>query len=386
MSSAAFVILAAGKGERLGGVPKQFRCLGGAPLWRWSLETAKTLREEGLVQEIFLVLPPRYDCEPLQDNALSSVRLLTGGAARSLSVLAALRAARSDLALLHDCARPFLGAELCRRLLAAFDGANAVIPLLPEANALKKMAHGRICAIDRENVWITQTPQLFPRLELLALLESAQAYSFKDEAELWLAQGRKLDYTLGERLNYKITEEGDWQMAQMLAESWSERRCGIGYDVHPFRPGRKLVLGGVTIPSPLGLHGHSDADALCHSIADSLLSAAGLPDIGTLYPADSEIYRDVKSTLLLKDAFDRVSDAGWSIEWVSAVVTAQTPKLAPWKDQMISVLESILGKDRVGITFKSGEGVPPAGSSEALFVWTSSTLKRSLKSNFSSRA
>ena len=142
----------------------------------------------------------------------------------------------------------------------------------------------------------------------------------------------------------------------------------------------------MTIPSPLGLHGHSDADALCHSIADSLLSAAGLPDIGTLYPADSEIYRDVKSTLLLKDAFDRVSDAGWSIEWVSAVVTAQTPKLAPWKDQMISVLESILGKDRVGITFKSGEGVPPAGSSEALFVWTSSTLKRSLKSNFSSRA
>ena len=378
------MILAAGKGERLGGIPKQFRLLGGKKLWQWSLERAQSLKEEGLVEEILLVLPPEMEAKLAGESLPDGLRVLEGGSSRSLSVLAALRKSESDFVLLHDCARPFLSLALCRRILSASRGTNAVIPLLPELNALKRVKDGQISSVDRENIFITQTPQLFPRLELLSLLEAAQEYSFKDEAELWLQRGRELNYVAGERMNYKITEEGDWLMAQKLTESQSEVRCGIGYDVHPLRPGRKLVLGGIEIPSRLGLAGHSDADALCHAIADSLLSAAGLPDIGTLYPASCDAYKDMRSVLLLKDSLDRVTAQNWSVQWVSAVVTAQTPKLAPWKEPMVERLERILGKDRVSVTFKSGEGVEPAGHSEALFVWASSTLKRSLYSNFSS--
>lgn len=385
MSCPAFVILAGGKGERLGGQAKQFRNLEGRPVWAWSLETARQLREEGVVGEIVLVLPPTFDASAADCVNYSDVKTTCGGDSRSLSVLAALREARSSSVLLHDAARPFVSVQLCRRLVRAFNGKNAVIPILAENNALKKVCGNEISAVNRDNIFITQTPQLFPREKLTELLERSQCRSFKDEAELWLQNGESLDCVEGEQLNFKITEDGDWQMAQIIAEKTITVRSGVGYDVHPFQPGRRLVLGGVEIPSRMGLAGHSDADAVCHAVADSILSATGLPDIGTLYPASSAAYKNANSILLLSDALERVRTAGWNPDWISIVVTAQTPKLAPWKDAMIASLERVLGNNTVGITFKSGEGVSPAGSSEALFVWAVSTLKN-IKSSFECRS
>ncbi len=375
MMDRAFVILAAGKGERLGGTSKQFRVLGGKPVWRWSLDLALSLRAENLIDEIVLVFPDKNP--PKLDGPLpSGVRAVSGGASRSLSVLNALRACKSGTVLLHDAARPFVSLDLCRRLLAASDAENAVIPLLPEANALKKVENGKISAVDRDGIYITQTPQLFPRVPLLEMLAGASEWAFKDEAELWLQNGGKLDFVLGHGENFKITEEGDWRMAQKLAGKPAEFRNGLGYDVHPLVPGRPLVLGGVKITSPLGLDGHSDADALCHALADAILSAAGLPDIGTLYPASDEKYRGADSALLLRGVLGRAEKLGWTVEWISSVVTAQTPKLAPWHEKIVASLEKIFGENRVAVTFKSGEHVGPAGNAEAVFVWASATLRR----------
>ncbi|MCI7403782.1 2-C-methyl-D-erythritol 2,4-cyclodiphosphate synthase [Pyramidobacter sp.] len=368
--SRAFVILAAGRGTRLGGEPKQFRLLGGRPVWGWSLETARILRREKLINRIVLVLPPA--------NALTApdgVTVAAGGASRALSVLSALRACGEDEVLLHDAARPFAGVPLCRRLIAASTGENAVIPLLPEANALKKIENGRIEPLDRDGVYITQTPQLFPRAALRELLENAPRADFKDEAELWLQRGGTLDWVAGENMNFKVTESGDWEMARKIADA-GEIRTGLGYDVHPLVPGRRLILGGVIVDSPLGLDGHSDADALAHAAADALLSAAGLPDIGTLYPAADEKFKDADSMALLRDALAKVNAEGWRLEWLSAVLTVQTPRLAPWKDAIVRSLETVLGSGRLSVTFKSGERVGPAGEAQAVFVWASATLRR----------
>lgn len=373
---AAFVILAAGKGERLGGMPKQFRPLGGKPLWQWSLDCARALKARGAIDEIVLVLPAEGAADCPSETIPSDLIVTGGGATRALSVLAALRAAHARLVLLHDAARPFVSQSLCERLLAAADGANAVVPLVPEANALKRVRGEQISALDRDGVFAAQTPQLFPRVPLLRLLEQCADYSWKDEAELWLQCGQKLDWVPGTPKNFKVTERGDWEMALAIAAGMSEMRHGLGYDVHPLVPGRPFVLGGVEIPSRLGLQGHSDADVLTHAVCDAVLSAAGLPDIGTLYPAGDESYRGICSMLLLKDAVDKAAASGWQVSWISAIVTAQVPRLAPWKEQILRSLESVLGAGRVSITFKSGEGVAPVGTAQAVFVWASADLRR----------
>ncbi len=372
--SVSFVILAAGKGERLGGTAKQFRPLGGKPVWRWSFDVAREMKDENLIDEILLVLPAEGFA--YQEEFPTSVKIVFGGATRSHSVLNALRFCTGDVVLLHDAARPFLSGELCRRILSAYKRENAVIPLLPEANALKKIQDGHVFTVHREGIYITQTPQLFPRDVLLEMLSAAQNFAFKDEAELWLQSDRPLDFVDGVADNFKITEEGDWRMACRLAQSSSTVRNGLGYDVHPLVPGRPLILGGVEIPSSLGLSGYSDADVLSHAISDAILSAAGLPDIGTLYPATEEKYHDADSALLLADAGARVKNLGWEIEWVSAVLTAQRPILAPWHDKIVASLEKILGGKCVVVTFKSGEHIGPTGNCEAIFVWASATLRQ----------
>lgn len=248
---------------------------------------------------------------------------------------------------------------------------------MPQADALKcRVGLGLWKAVDRRDLYITQTPQIFPRRELLELLQASPTLDYKDEAELWLQAQKPLEAVEGARENFKITDQGDWKMAQLLAGPRSLRN-GIGYDVHPLVPHRRLVLGGVAIPSPLGLAGHSDADLVSHAAADALLGAAGLPDIGLLYPASDETYRDVRSLELLKDAYRRVKALGWTLHWLDMVVTAQIPRLAPWKDAIQQSLESVLGQGRLNLKFKSGEAVAPIGTAEAIQVWCTATLAES---------
>lgn len=372
--SLAFVILAAGSGKRLGGKTKQFRTLANRQVWEWSYDTAKTLKESRRVSEIALVLPQGAASNEVTEIP-KDIITLHGGATRSLSVLEALKACTSDIVLLHDAARPFVSPCLCTRIIDKCDGKNAVIPILQETNALKKIKGGKVTAVNRDGIYITQTPQLFPRKKLLDMLYRSSDFDFKDEAELWLKNGEKLDYVEGDSMNFKLTVEGDWQMATRLADTL-ESRSGLGYDVHPLVPGRKFILGGVEIPSPLGLDGHSDADVLCHAIADAVLSAAGLPDIGTLYPASDEKFKGANSKLLLSDVLERVRKEGWHVSWISAVVSAQTPRLAPYHKRILDSLSEVFGSYITSVTFKSGERVQPAGYSEAVFVWANATLQR----------
>jgi 2-C-methyl-D-erythritol 2,4-cyclodiphosphate synthase len=109
----------------------------------------------------------------------------------------------------------------------------------------------------------------------------------------------------------------------------NEFRIGQGYDVHPLVPGRKLILGGVDIPHSAGLHGHSDADALLHAITDAILGAAGLGDIGRMFPDTDERWRGADSRVLLRGAMAAVRAAGWRVGNVDATVIAQAPRIAP---------------------------------------------------------
>lgn len=152
-------------------------------------------------------------------------------------------------------------------------------------------------------------------------------------------------------------------------------RVGLGYDVHPFSDdARPLVLGGVTIEGR-GLAGHSDADAVCHAVADALLGPAGLPDLGTLFPASDDAYRGASSLALLRDVLARVVAAGWTVANVDVVVNAEEPRLAPHLDAMARAVCDALGGAHVSITPKRGEGIGTVGRGEGIQCWAVALLE-----------
>lgn len=130
-------------------------------------------------------------------------------------------------------------------------------------------------------------------------------------------------------------------------------RIGHGYDVHRLVEGRKLILGGVEIPWPLGLDGHSDADVLVHAVMDALLGAAALGDIGKLFPDTDPSFKGIDSLLLLKEVAIRLKEKGYAVGNVDATVIAQKPKLAQHIPQMVKNIALVLGIDEGNINVKA---------------------------------
>ena len=149
-------------------------------------------------------------------------------------------------------------------------------------------------------------------------------------------------------------------------------RTGIGIDSHRFEEGRRLVLGGVEIPFERGLAGHSDADVLAHAIADALLGAAGLGDIGQHFPDTDAAWKDADSMELLRGVVQRVRDAGHEIVHVDATVMLEKPKLAPHREAIQVSLEAVLGSVNVKAT--TGEGMGFVGRGEGAAALAVATL------------
>ena len=145
-------------------------------------------------------------------------------------------------------------------------------------------------------------------------------------------------------------------------------RVGLGYDVHALVPGRRLKLGGVEIACSHGLLGHSDADVLLHAITDALLGAAGLGDIGRLFPDSDARHKDADSLELLRVAAEEVRAAGWTVANVDAVVIAERPKIAPHVEAMRKRIAPVLGvaESAIGIKGKTTEHLGFTGRGEGI--------------------
>jgi 2-C-methyl-D-erythritol 2,4-cyclodiphosphate synthase len=162
-------------------------------------------------------------------------------------------------------------------------------------------------------------------------------------------------------------------------------RVGLGFDVHPFGDAPPLVLGGVHIADAPRLAGHSDGDAVAHALADALLGPAGLPDLGSLFPANDDRYKNADSMALLREVTDRVLHAGWWIENVDIVIAAEQPKLAPHVEAMNANIVAALHKARepmgrgiaATVKPKRGEGLGAIGRAEGIAVWAVALLSRS---------
>jgi len=385
----SFIIAAAGLGERIGGSPKQFRLLGGTPLWQWSFHVAEELLALGKIQEIILVVPSdsitsiKKTLSTLSEK--TSFLVVAGGTTRSQSVRNGVAMASSDYVLIHDGARPFVDKELCITIMDHVNPNLGVIPVVPISDALKKIeiveGEERVSSTSREHLYTTQTPQCFPRLQLLEALDTDKDLLFKDEAEAWIALGKKIVTIPGARRNMKITYQEDFILAHQIASNNREYRVGNGFDIHPLVPSRPLILGGVEIESPLGLDGHSDADVLAHAVMDALLGAAGLPDIGKLFPASDPQYKNISSLDLLSRVASLLKEGRWDILWVDVTLQAQLPRLGSFTKQM----EENLGKrlfafemesEKINIKVKSGERIGAVGRAECMKCTAVATLSR----------
>jgi 2-C-methyl-D-erythritol 2,4-cyclodiphosphate synthase len=154
-----------------------------------------------------------------------------------------------------------------------------------------------------------------------------------------------------------------------LADPWSEQlRVGIGHDTHRLVEGRRLVLGGLPIDHPRGLAGHSDADVVCHAVADALLGAAGLGDIGEHYPDTDPRWQGLDSTRLLAEVVDLLEGRGWLAANCDLIVHAQEPRLGPHKATIRANLARLLRlpEAAVNVKAKTGEHVGPVGRGEAI--------------------
>lgn len=167
----------------------------------------------------------------------------------------------------------------------------------------------------------------------------------------------------------------------MIEEEPIEFRTGQGMDIHRLVEGRKLMLGGVYVPHPTGLAGHSDGDVVLHAVIDALLGAAGMGDIGTMFPDTDPKYKDVDSKGFLVDVKEKLAEKKWEVINVDVTIHAEQPRLEPFKGQIKRCIAGLLGIDfnAVNIKAKTNEGLGDIGEGVAIAATAAALLRKKTK-------
>ena len=323
----------------------------------------------------------------VRDGGFGKVQaVVAGGERRQDSVAAGLAVlpAGIEIVAIHDAARPLAGSDLFDHCVQSAADNGAAIAATPVADTLKRVDTGVITGtVDRAGLWAAQTPQAFRLDVLLRAIAANAGETVTDEARLCEAVGVPVVVVPASLANLKVTHPEDIAVAEALLRNRSaqrppvtQMRTGIGYDAHRFAPERRLVLGGVEIRHDQGLAGHSDADVLLHAIADAVLGAAALGDIGKHFPPSDERFRDADSQDLLRQAVRLASEAGWAPGNVDATLLAEAPRIGPHVPLMRERIAACLGisLEAVGVKATTNEGMGAVGRGEGIAALATVTL------------
>lgn len=370
------LIVAAGSGSRLGGdVPKQFQRIGAKSVLAHAVDA---LASHPRVNQIRVVIGKGQ--EALAREALGQREvgvLIVGGVERSDSVCAGLAAVEGDVILIHDAARPFCPPDVIDRLLDAFAGHDAAVPVLAVADTLAR-SDGKLGeAIDRRNAVRVQTPQAFRLDALRRAYASWAGEAPTDEATVARASGIDVVAVEGDVMLDKLTTAADWARAEFFQEARMISRTGMGFDVHAFAGQGPVMLGGIEVPHDKGLAGHSDADVALHSITDALLGAAALGDIGAHFPPSDPQWKGAASEVFLAHAADLVRREGGIIDCVDCTIICEAPKVNPYREAMRSRIAEILdiSLSCVSVKATTTEKLGFAGRSEGMAAQAVATIR-----------
>jgi 2-C-methyl-D-erythritol 4-phosphate cytidylyltransferase/2-C-methyl-D-erythritol 2,4-cyclodiphosphate synthase len=372
----AALIVAAGRGHRSGGgVPKQYRALGGKPILGWAIDS---LAAAG-IGDIRVVINP--EDAALYRDAVGDRRVgawIAGGATRQESVAAGLAALDGpeapDAVLVHDAARPFVPGAMVARVLAALETAPGACPALPVVDSLRRGAEAIESEVDRERLWRVQTPQGF-RFRTLADAHAQAAPGATDDAEILRAAGGTVRLVEGDERAMKVTLPADFAAAERLL-GW-ETLTGSGFDVHRFADGDHVWLCGVKVPHSQSLLGHSDADVGLHALTDAILGALGDGDIGTHFPPSDPQWKGAPSDRFLAHAAGLVARAGGRILHCDVTLICEAPKVGPHRPAMLARLGDILAAHapRLSVKATTTEGLGFTGRREGIAAQALATIR-----------
>jgi len=385
------VIPAGGSGKRLqSDRAKQYLELAGMPVL---LHALRVFQQAEAVDEIVLVVPEKDTAfvrnEFIRKYQLTKVsRITPGGSERQDSVRNGLNAIGGDcdIVIIHDGVRPFVTEKMIDDVIAAARREQAAALGVMAKDTVKEAGDDDfvIRTKPRHNIWQAQTPQAFAFAILKKAYDVAlhDKYLGTDDAALVERLGIKVKMVAGSYSNIKITTPEDLIMAEALLKNKSVDdvylKSGLGYDSHRFAEDRKLILGGMEIPFARGLLGHSDADALIHSVCDALLGAAAAGDIGRHFPDSDPAYKDMSSMIILARVAAIIAAKGFSINNIDVTVIMEEPKLAPYAGQIISNLAGVLNipAGRINIKAKTNEGMGFTGRGEGVAAFAIATITK----------
>ena len=363
------LVVAAGSGSRAGGaLPKQYRPIAGRPLLSHTLDA---LEHPG-IDEICVVIGEGQ--EPFYQRAVGdrlAMAPVLGGETRQQSVrngLEALARTGASNVLVHDAARPFIPAAVVDRLLDALTRTAAAVPVLPVVDTLAKSQEQLGPIVSREDLVRVQTPQAFHFEKLLKAHAMWTGPDATDDAQVARAAGVAVEMVAGDEALEKLTYEEDFRRAELKLARPQESRTGFGFDVHAFADGESLWLGGLLIPHPRGLKGHSDADVVLHALTDALLGALGAGDIGDHFPPSDPKWRGAASSLFVEHARFLAESAGARIVHVDVTIICEAPRIGPHREAMRSHIADLLRLPISSVSIKATttEGLGFAGRGEGI--------------------
>ena len=398
MAQVTVVLVAAGKGERLGqNIPKALVPVAGESLLAHCLRRIDSVSQ---LVRVIVAAPAEHVSEVFEiaDSLVTQadLHIVAGGASRQESIYnclqlwSQLELTQDEIVLVHDTARAFTPTQVFDRVAQAVAEGSAgaqvgIVPVLPVVDTIKRATGTDILeTIDRNHLRVAQTPQGFYGSALWQAYQTADA-EHTDDAALFQAHGGSISSVLGHPDGFKVTNPDDLPAAaRLLAASTQltapEQRSGIGTDVHRFNAAGSgvLRLAGIDWPGVPALEGHSDGDAVAHAIVDALLSAAALGDIGTHFGVDRPEYEGASGQVFVAATLELLAQAGWHVENVAVQVIGNRPKLAPQRELAQRTLTEWLGAP-VSIGATTTDGLGFLGNSEGVAAVATALISRTPK-------
>ena len=328
-----FIILAGGESKRFNSkTPKPYHIYKGKPLLLHSIDKAKGYKK---FNKIILVINKKHK-NFIEKLKIKGVKIIEGGKTRAESAYNALNSLKNfniKNVMIHDAARPNFSLKLLDRLNKDLKLNDCIIPAIQSTDSIKQKNFNIVSNLKRKNIYLIQTPQAF-NYQKLYKLQNDKDLSITDDASLFIKANKKIKIIKGEVNNNKITINSDIKINNLI-------KYGLGFDVHRLVPNKKLYLGGIKIPFPLGTLGHSDGDPVLHAITDAILGACNMGDIGEKFSDKDKKINNVRSTILLSKIIEKVEKKGYLINNIDINIITQKPKIQKYKKQIINCIAKI---------------------------------------------
>ena len=355
-----FIILAGGESKRFNSkIPKPYHLYKGKPLLLHSIDRAKNY---GKFNKIVLVINKKHKSY-IKKLKIKDIKIIIGGETRAESAYKSLKCIKNyniENVMIHDAARPNFSLKLLDKLYKSLKLNDCVIPAIQTPDSIKHKKSNIVSNLNRNNIYLIQTPQAFNFKKLYALQNNKGA-EVTDDANLFVEAGKKIKIIKGELSNIKITIKTDVKVD-------SSTKYGLGFDVHRLVPNRKLYLGGIKIPSALGTLGHSDGDPVLHAVTDAILGACSMGDIGEKFSDNNKEFKNIRSTILLSKIIEQTENDGYSINNLDINIITQKPKIQEYKKKIINCIAKIckILPSQINIKGKTTEKLGVIGKEKAI--------------------